>query len=106
MARIAQKTSRPCSRRANAKSILQVLSLGAGRGAEISIRAAGSDAEAAIDALKQLVALATVDAPHFAAGNVLSMEVTVEGTRHFVAATVVPTPFFRADRKTALPPHS
>lgn len=44
------------SRRANAKSILQVLSLGAGRGAEISIRAAGSDAEAAIDALKQLVA--------------------------------------------------
>ena len=56
--------------------------------------------------LKQLIALATVDAPHFTAGTVLRIEVTVEGTRHFVAATVVPTPFFHADRKTELPPHS
>jgi phosphotransferase system HPr (HPr) family protein len=44
------------SRRANAKSILQILNLGAGGGAEISIRAAGPDAETAIEMLKQLVA--------------------------------------------------
>ncbi len=43
------------SRRANAKSILQVLSLGASGGAEISIHAEGDDAEAAIASLKQLV---------------------------------------------------
>jgi phosphocarrier protein HPr len=42
--------------RANAKSILQVLSLGAGGGTKISIQAEGADASAAIEALKQLIA--------------------------------------------------
>jgi len=55
--------------------------------------------------LKRLIALATVDAPHFKTGTALRMEITVEGTRHFVGATVVPTPFFRPPRKTATPPH-
>ena len=44
------------SKKANAKSILQVLSLGAGGGAEISIHAEGADAEAAVAALQQLIA--------------------------------------------------
>ena len=54
--------------------------------------------------LKQLIALATVDAPHFAAGTALRIEVTIEGTRHFAEAAVVPTPFFHPSRKTASPP--
>lgn len=41
-------------RAANAKSILEVLSLGAGRGAVISLRAEGDDAEEALRALKEL----------------------------------------------------
>lgn len=44
------------ARKANAKSILQVLSLGAGGGAEITIQAEGADADAALAALKQLIA--------------------------------------------------
>ena len=44
------------AKKANAKSILQVLSLGAGGGAEISIHAEGEDAEAAVAALQQLIA--------------------------------------------------
>jgi phosphotransferase system HPr (HPr) family protein len=39
---------------ANAKSILNVLTLGANQGALISIRAEGEDAEAAVQALKAL----------------------------------------------------
>jgi aminomethyltransferase len=54
--------------------------------------------------LKRLIALATVDAPHFTAGTKLQIEVTIEGTRHFAGATVVPTPFFRPPRKTVTPP--
>jgi aminomethyltransferase len=54
--------------------------------------------------LKRLIALATVDAPHLADGTALRIEITVEGTRHFVAATIVPTPFFNPPRKTATPP--
>ena len=53
--------------------------------------------------LKKLIALATVDRPHFAIGTKLQMEVTVEAVRHKAAATVVPTPFFNPKRKTALP---
>jgi phosphocarrier protein HPr len=41
--------------RANAKSILNVLTLGANQGAEIVIQAEGEDAESALDALKSLV---------------------------------------------------
>jgi aminomethyltransferase len=54
--------------------------------------------------LKQLIALATIDAPHFDEGTRLEFEITVEGTRHFVGATVVRTPFFSPSRKTAMPP--
>jgi aminomethyltransferase len=54
--------------------------------------------------LKQLIAIATVDAPHFALGTKLKMEMTVEAVRHRVSATVVKTPFFNPQRKTATPP--
>jgi aminomethyltransferase len=54
--------------------------------------------------LKRLIALATVEAPHYASGTRLEIEMTVEGTRHFVGATVVATPFFNPPRKTATPP--
>jgi aminomethyltransferase len=56
--------------------------------------------------LKRLIALATIDAPHFQVGTQVRIEITVEGTRHFVGATVVPTPFFNPPRKTATPPHA
>jgi aminomethyltransferase len=54
--------------------------------------------------LKRLIALATIDAPHFAAGTTLKIEMTVEAVRHKVSATVVQTPFFSPPRKTATPP--
>jgi phosphotransferase system HPr (HPr) family protein len=44
------------SRSANAKSILTVLTLGASRGAEVTIRAEGEDADAALEALQTLIA--------------------------------------------------
>ena len=53
--------------------------------------------------LKRLVALATIDAPHYALGTPLRIEVTIEGVRHFARAIVVPTPFFNPPRKTATP---
>jgi len=40
---------------ANAKSILSVLTLGANRGAEVTVRAEGQDADEALDALTRLV---------------------------------------------------
>jgi aminomethyltransferase len=54
--------------------------------------------------LKRLIALATIDRPHISTGTAVQMEMTIEGTRHFVGATVVPTPFFHPPRKTATPP--
>ena len=51
--------------------------------------------------LKKLIALATVSAPHFAAGTSLEFEVTVEAVRHRVPAKVVKTPFFNPARKAA-----
>jgi aminomethyltransferase len=54
--------------------------------------------------LKRLIALATIDAPHFAIGTTLKMEMTVEAVRHRVSAAVVKTPFFNPPRKTATPP--
>ena len=54
--------------------------------------------------LKRLIALATVEAPHFAEGTRLHIEITVEGVHHHAAATVVKTPFFNPPRKTATPP--
>ena len=54
--------------------------------------------------LKKMIALATVDRPHFATGTVLEFEIIVEAVRHRVNATVVATPFFNPARKMALPP--
>ena len=54
--------------------------------------------------LKKMIALATVDRPHFEPGSQLQIEVTVEAVRHKVKATVVKTPFFDPKRKTATPP--
>ncbi len=51
--------------------------------------------------LKKLIALATLDAPHFRDGTVVEFEITVDAVRHRVPATVVPTPFFNPARKTA-----
>jgi phosphotransferase system HPr (HPr) family protein len=48
-------TVRHGARSANAKSILAVLTLGAGRGAEIAVLAEGEDADAALAALQALV---------------------------------------------------
>jgi aminomethyltransferase len=53
---------------------------------------------------KRLIALATLDAPHFEIGTRLQIEVTIEGTRHFAGANVVPIPFFNPRRKVATPP--
>ncbi len=52
--------------------------------------------------LKKLIALATVDVPHYALGTTMEMEMTVEAVRHRATATVVQTPFFNPARKTAL----
>ena len=53
--------------------------------------------------LKKLIALATVDAPHYAMGTKVEMEITVEAVRHRATATVVDTPFFNPRRKTQSP---
>jgi aminomethyltransferase len=52
--------------------------------------------------LKKLIALATIDAPHYAIGSRVDIEITVEAVRHRATATVVPTPFFNPPRKTSL----
>jgi aminomethyltransferase len=54
--------------------------------------------------LKRMIALATIERPHYAEGTQVQMEVTVEAVRHKVKATVVKTPFFDPKRKTATPP--
>jgi aminomethyltransferase len=54
--------------------------------------------------LKKMIALATVERPHFAEGTVLEIEVTVEAVRHRAAARVVATPFFNPARKMEVPP--
>ena len=53
--------------------------------------------------LKKLIALATIDAPHFNVGTRLEMEMTVEAVRHRATATIVPMPFFNPARKTSAP---
>jgi aminomethyltransferase len=53
--------------------------------------------------LKRMIALASVDRPHYAEGTDLQFEMTVEAVRHRVAAKVVKTPFFSPPRKTATP---
>jgi aminomethyltransferase len=54
--------------------------------------------------LKRMIALASVDRPHYAEGTDLQFEMTVEAVRHRVAAKVVKTTFFNPPRKTATPP--
>jgi aminomethyltransferase len=54
--------------------------------------------------LKKMIALATIDRPHFADGTTLDMELTVEARRHRVPVKVTSTPFFNPPRKTATPP--
>lgn len=54
--------------------------------------------------LKKMIALGTVERPHYTEGTKLQIEVTVESVRHRVTATVVKTPFFNPPRKTATPP--
>ena len=54
--------------------------------------------------LKRLIAIACIDAPRHTEGTRLRFEITIEGARHFVGATVVRTPFFNPSRKTATPP--
>ena len=51
-----------------------------------------------------MIALASVDRPHYADGTELQFEMTVEAVRHRVRAKVVKTPFFNPARKTATPP--
>ena len=53
--------------------------------------------------LKKLIALATLDAPHYTVGTRVEMEMTVEAVRHRATATVVQTPFFNPPRKTSVP---
>jgi aminomethyltransferase len=50
--------------------------------------------------LKKMIALATIDRPHFAVGARVEMEVTVDAVRHRAPARVVATPFFNPPRKT------
>jgi aminomethyltransferase len=54
--------------------------------------------------LKKMIAIATIDRPHFTPGTAVQIEVTVEAVRHRVDATVVQTPFFNPPRKMAVPP--
>jgi aminomethyltransferase len=54
--------------------------------------------------LKRLIAIATIDTPHFAVGTRVEVETTVEAVRHRVSARVVETPFFKPPRKTQTPP--
>jgi aminomethyltransferase len=52
--------------------------------------------------LKKLIALATIDVPHYSIGMTVEMEMTVEAVRHRARATVVQTPFFNPGRKMSL----
>ena len=54
--------------------------------------------------MKRMIALATVDRPHYVEGTRLQIEMTVEAVRYRVGATVVKTPFFDPKRKTLTPP--
>jgi aminomethyltransferase len=54
--------------------------------------------------LKKMIAIATIERPHYANGTSVEIEVTVEAVRHRVPARVVALPFFNPPRKTATPP--
>ena len=53
--------------------------------------------------LKKMLALASLNREHAAAGTELQMELTVEAVRHKVRATVRELPFFNPPRKMATP---
>ena len=53
--------------------------------------------------LKKMIALASINREHAAAGTELQMELTVEAVRQKVRATVRELPFFNPPRKTATP---
>jgi hypothetical protein len=53
--------------------------------------------------LKRMIALATIDAPHFANGTALEIETTVEAVRQRAGRSIVPTPFYNLPQKTAAP---
>ena len=50
--------------------------------------------------LKKMLALATIEAPHFATGTALEIELTVEAVRRRARASVVATPFYNPPQKT------
>jgi aminomethyltransferase len=54
--------------------------------------------------LKQMIALATVEASLASPGSLVDVEHTVDAVRHRVRARVIATPFFSPPRKTATPP--
>ena len=54
--------------------------------------------------LKQMIAIATIDAAQAAVGTVVEVEYTVDAVRHRVGATTTALPFFNPTRKTAVPP--
>ncbi len=53
--------------------------------------------------LKKMIALGSVETAHSQPGTKLQMEITIEAMRQKVTATVVKTPFFNPERKTAVP---
>jgi aminomethyltransferase len=53
--------------------------------------------------LKKMIALASVETPRSQLGTKLQMEITIEAIRQTVTATIVKTPFFSPERKTAVP---
>ena len=54
--------------------------------------------------MKRMIALATINRPHYVEGTRLQIEMTVEAVRYRVGATVGKTPFFDPKRKTLTPP--
>jgi aminomethyltransferase len=54
--------------------------------------------------LKQMIAIATLDAAVAGVHSTVEVEHTVDAVRHRVRARVTPTPFFNPRRKTATPP--
>ena len=53
--------------------------------------------------LKKMIALASVETDQARLGNKVQMEITIEAMRLKVGATLVKTPFFSPERKTAVP---
>ena len=54
--------------------------------------------------LKKMIALATVNRPHYVEGTPLQIEMTVEAVRYRSTRPWCKTPFFDPKRKTVTPP--